>query len=91
MLIYDIRVKVHLNRPVTLNIAYQNVNSGVQLSRDLQPVDSYNDTSEITYHENRGQVPDKCKKCHVIVSLTAQMGSQIMQGLSVTSQDVIGK
>ena len=91
MLIYDIRVKVHLNRPVTLNIAYQNVNSGVQLSRDLQPVDSYHDTSEITFRENRGDLPTGCKKCRVIVSLTAQMGSQIMQGLAVTSSDVIGK
>ena len=65
--------------------------AGVQLSRDLQPVESYNDTSEITFRENRGDLPTGCKKCRVIVSLTAQMGSQIMQGLAVTSSDVIGK
>ena len=91
MIIYDIRVKVRLNRPVMLNISYQDVNSGVQLSRDLQPVESYNDTSEIIFRENRGNLPTGCNKCRVIVSLTAQMGSEITQGLSVTSSDVIGK
>ena len=89
---YTIRLPVHLNRPVKLNFAYQDVeNRGIVYDRDSQPVEIFNDTSEITYHEIEGQVPDKCKKCHVIVSLTAQMGSQVKQGLSVTSQDVIGK
>ena len=74
-----------------LKISYQDVNSGIQLSRDLQPVESYNDTKEITYRENRDDVPNGCNRCYVIVSLTAQMGSQITQGPSVTSSDVIGE
>ena len=82
---------MRLNHPVTLNIAYEDVNSGEQLSRDSQPVESYNDTKEITFRENREDVPSGCNKCRVIVSFTAQMGSQITQGLSVTSQDEIGE
>ena len=88
---YTIRLPVHLNRPVKLNFAYQDAENGGIYNRDSQPVEIFNDTSEITYHEIEGQVPDKCKKCHVIVSLTAQMDSQVKQGLPVTSQDVIGK
>lgn len=86
-----IRLPVHLNRPVKLNFAYQDAENGRIYNRDSQPVETYNDTNEITYRENREQVPGECKKCHVILSLTAQMGGQVKQGLSVTSQDVIGK
>jgi hypothetical protein len=73
-----------------LNISYEDVDSGAQFSRDRQPVESYNDTSEITYRENRDDVPTGCRRCRVTVSLTAQVGSQVTQGLAVTSSDVIG-
>ena len=74
-----------------LNFAYQDAENGRIYNRDSQPVETYNDTSEIIYHENRRQVPGECKKCHIIVTLTGQMGSQVEQGLSITSSDVIGK
>ena len=88
---YMIRLPVYLNRPVKLNFMYQDAENGRIYNRDSQPVETYNDTNEITYRENKEQVPDECKRCHVIVWLTAQMDSQVKQGLSVTSPDVIGK
>ena len=90
-IVYTIRPTVHLNRPVKLNFTYQDAESRTIYNRDSQPVEIYNDTNEITYRENRDHVPGKCTKCHVTVVLTGLIGSQVVQGLSVTSSDVIGK
>ena len=88
-----IRLKVHLNRPVKLNFTYQDAESGKRYNRDSQPVEIYSDTNEITYRENKDHIPGECIsiKCHVTVALVGQMEGQVIQGLSVTSSDVIGK
>ena len=90
-IVYTIRPIVHLNRPVKLNFTYQDAESRTIYNRDSQPVEIYNDTNEITYRENRDHVPGECTKCYVTVALTGQIGSQVVQGLSVTSSDTIGK
>ena len=89
-IVYDIGLKVHIHHPVKLKLVY--VASGRSLGRDRQPDELFNDTKEIIYRENREQVPSKCRRCHVTVSLTAMLpGGQVMQGLPVTSTDIIGK
>ena len=90
-IIYDIGLKVHIYHPVALNFTYQDVDSGVYYSRDSQPDETYNDTKEITYRENKDDVPGNCRKCRVAMSLSAVLGNKVMQGLPVTSSDVIGK
>ena len=85
---YDIGLKMHTYHPLKLNLVY--IAGGRPLGRDRQPDEVFNDTKEIIYRENREQVPSECRKCYVSVSLTAQLEDQVMQGLSVTSTDVIG-
>ena len=82
---------MHIYHPVKLNFTYVNVDNGDNFSRDSQPDEIYNDTKEITFQENKKHIPTECRRCRVIVSLTAKLGDQVMQGLSVTSSDVIGK
>ena len=82
---------MHIYHPVTLNFTYQDVENGAYFSRDSQPDETYNDTKEITYRENKEDVPADCRRCRVAVSLTAMLMNEVTQGLSITSSDVIGR
>ena len=86
---YDIGLKVQVYYPVKLKFIY--VADGRHLGRDRQPDELFNDTKEIIYRENKEKVPAGCRRCYVNVSLTAMMDNQLVQGLSITSSDVIGK
>lgn len=66
------------------------MDSGKTLLRNgPQPGEPFNNTRVITLREIRDSLP--CSKCLVTVSLTAMMENDLMQGLSATSVEEIGK
>ena len=88
IILYEIVLPVALNRPVQLNILYENGDQQ-KPPKGSPTMMEFSDTNSIFFHDNINALP--FKKYHVRIALQVAKGSQFEKGPSLRSENMISK